>query len=92
MNEQHQNNCGGQNNGGGGKFPKNSQTVIILVITALMTLFSVSMLSSWFRSSTTEQITYSDFIKMLDEHKVAAVQIDRQSYKFVMEPAEHKEE
>ena len=29
---------------------------------------------------------------MLDEHKVAAVQIDRQSYKFVIEPAEDKEE
>ena len=50
---------------GGGKLPKNSQGVLIMVIAAILTLFSVSLLSNMMGSSGTE-ISYTEFLNMVD--------------------------
>ncbi|MCX4267355.1 MAG: ATP-dependent zinc metalloprotease FtsH [Lachnospiraceae bacterium] len=71
------NNNGNQNGNGGndGKMPKNTQTIIILIISGLIMVMLISFMSNWMASSTTKEITYNEFLEKLEEGSIASVQI-----------------
>ncbi|MFR2847988.1 MAG: ATP-dependent zinc metalloprotease FtsH [Hungatella hathewayi] len=56
-----------------GKMPKNGQTILILVIAAIITFSSITLMRWGLTKSTTEELPYSTFIQMLDDGKVESV-------------------
>ncbi len=70
-------NQNGQNpndpNNNGNKFPKTPQPFIVFAIAAAVLLLLISMLNRAVESSTNREITYSQFLEMLDEGKVEQV-------------------
>ncbi|MEG2145981.1 MAG: ATP-dependent metallopeptidase FtsH/Yme1/Tma family protein, partial [Lachnospiraceae bacterium] len=59
------------------KDPKNNkQGLSIIVFTTLITAFLVFGLYQFMQDSTSKEITYSKFLKMVDEGKVKKVEID----------------
>ncbi len=66
---------GGNNGGGSGKDPRGRQTIYILIIATLITLLGMSFMTRAVSKSTTQEIPYSQFLKMLDEGQIAEVEI-----------------
>ncbi|MBS5064427.1 MAG: ATP-dependent zinc metalloprotease FtsH [Hungatella hathewayi] len=56
-----------------GKMPKNGQTILILVIAAIITFSSITLMRTGIAKSRTEELPYSTFIQMLDDGKVESV-------------------
>lgn len=75
---------------GGGKLPKNSQGVLIMVIAAILTLFSVSLLGSMMDRNT-EEITYNEFLDMVEEGKIKSVAIEASRSRLVVTPKTEQE-
>ncbi len=73
------NGSSGGNNGnggpGGGKDPK-KQSIITFVVIAVVSLLMVSIFMNILGGSTEKEISYSDFINLLDEGKVAYCEIE----------------
>lgn len=69
-----------------GKMPKNMQTIIILVISGLLMLMLISFMNTWIQGATNREVSYDDFIEMLEEGKVSSVSI--QSDRIIIEPKE----
>ena len=69
-----------------GKMPKNMQTIIILVISGLLMLMLISFMNTWIQGATNREISYDDFIEMLEKGKVSSVSI--QSDRIIIEPKE----
>jgi len=68
-----------KNNGnkqGGGKGPKRMQTIALIIIAAIITMLTVNFMSSTIESATTKEITYTDFIEMVQSGKVEKVEFD----------------
>ena len=63
------------NGGGPSKNPK-KQNIILFVIAALISLLLVSAFMNFMTGSSEREISYNEFIQMLDENKVASVTID----------------
>lgn len=68
------------------KSPKNMQTLVILVIAAIVTLLGISIMSSLFESATSKEISYDKFLKMIDDGEIAKVHFT--SGKIIITPAE----
>ena len=72
-------NRGPENQGGGpgsnGNDPK-KQSLIILVVAALITLLSISMFMKFLTGSTNEEISYNEFISMIEEEKIESVVVE----------------
>ncbi|MCI8484675.1 MAG: ATP-dependent zinc metalloprotease FtsH [Lachnospiraceae bacterium] len=64
------NNQGGNNNGGNNK---NGMTIMIFILAALLVLFLTSLLNSCAKDATNKEITYSEFIEMVEQDKVESV-------------------
>ncbi len=64
------NNNGGNNNGGNNK---NGMTIMIFILAALLVLFLTSLLNSCAKDATNKEITYSEFINMVEQDKVESV-------------------
>ena len=75
---------------GGGKLPKNSQGVLIMVIAAILTLFSVSLLGSMMDRNT-EEITYNEFLDMVEAGKIKSVSIEESRSRLVVTPKTERE-
>ena len=75
---------------GGGKLPKNSQGVLIMVIAAILTLFSVSLLGSMMDRNT-EEITYNEFLDMVEQGKIKSVSIEASRSRLVVTPKTERE-
>ncbi len=76
MNDNNQNN--NQNNNGpnrGGFNPRNGQTLMILLIATFVTLFGMSMMSRYLTRSTTQEISYNEFLGMVSSNQVEEVTI-----------------
>ena len=58
-----------------GKMPKNGQTILILVIAAIITFSSITLMRNVMTKSSTEELPYSTFIEMLDTGKVDSVKV-----------------
>lgn len=61
--------------GGTGGDPK-KQSLIILIIAALVTLFSISMFMKFMTGSTNQEISYNEFITMIEKGEVESVVVD----------------
>lgn len=83
-NNQQKNNSNknGQNNGN-----KKKQSVFMIVVAAIFTLLVVTLLSSIYTSATSEEITYNEFLTMLEKEEVESVKIT-EGGKIVIEPKE----
>ncbi len=58
------------------KLPKNTQTIIILVISGLLMLTLVSFMNSWIKSSTTKYISYTEFVSKMEAGEIDAVRVE----------------
>ncbi len=74
-----QNNGGnGNNNGNGGndqKGPQKRQSFMLLLVAALITLLSMSFLMNSVSNSSSKEITYDEFLQMVEDGKVDSVLI-----------------
>ena len=65
------------NNQNNNKNPKNNkQNWSIIIITTLVTVFLVLGLYSFMQKTTSKEISYSEFLKMLDDKKIEEVVFD----------------
>lgn len=69
------NNNGNKGPGGTGNDPRR-QSFIILIIAALVTLFSISMFMRVMTGSSNQEISYNEFIDMVDKDQVESVVVD----------------
>ncbi|MEG0688289.1 MAG: ATP-dependent zinc metalloprotease FtsH, partial [Hungatella sp.] len=58
-----------------GKMPKNGQTILILVIAAVITLSAMMLMKNVMMKSTTKELPYSEFVQMLDAGEVESVTV-----------------
>ena len=85
---------GGPNNGGqGGPGNQNGnnprkQSLIMLVIAALVTLLIISMFMKMLTGATNQEISYNDFINMVENQQIESVSVD--SDRIVIYPKEDK--
>ena len=74
----------GQGNNGG-KDPK-KQNIILFVLAAILSLFLVLTLMNILTGKSEEEISYSEFIKMLNEKRVESVQIESDRIDIFVKP------
>lgn len=78
-----------RNNNNNNKNPKNNkQGISIIIMTTLITGLLVLGLYQFMQDTTSKEITYSKFLKMVDDEKVEKVEID--SDRLVITPKEQK--
>lgn len=81
----------GNNNGNGGndqKGPQKRQSFMLLLVAALITLLSMSFLMNSVSNSSSKEITYDEFLQMVEDGKVDSVLI--KSDKLVITPKQDK--
>lgn len=71
-NNPNQNNPNNKNN----KDPQNRQTLMVMLIASIVTLLFMSFLTNMIRNPSNVEISYDEFVKMLDEKKVESVKIE----------------
>ncbi len=70
-----QNNNGNKGPGGNGENPK-KQSILLLLIASLITLFCMSYFMKAMTGNTEREITYNEFIEMVENGEVDSVQIE----------------
>ena len=58
------------------KSPKNTQMLIVLLISGLVMLMIVSFMNSWIQSSTTKYISYTEFVEKMEAGEISAVSVE----------------
>ncbi len=71
-----QDNKGGPGEPGGSGGDPKKQSLIILAIAALITLFSISMFMKFMTGSTNQEISYNEFIEMIEKNEIESVVVD----------------
>ena len=71
---------------GNGKAPKNGQNIVIFLIVSLLALVVISLFNNMLKSSTESEITYNEFMTIVEQGKVKEVTI--QANKIVIVPKE----
>ncbi len=66
---------GGQNSNSGNNGNRNGQSILWFILASLIVLMIVSSFSSRWNSYTRQQISYSDFLTMVEEDKVESVTV-----------------
>ena len=85
------NNRNNPNNGNkNDKKPKNMNTIIIILIAGVITFIAITMLNSMIKDATYKEITYSEFLQMIDEDKVSEVKFD--SDRILIQPADSQKD
>ena len=82
-----QNNQNNQNNNQNGNNNRNGQTILLFIFAAMFVLFIMSFINSRFTSSTTEEISYTKFIEMVENGEVESVEIS--TYQIDITPKEN---
>ena len=87
------NNQGGNGNNGGNnndnnKNNRNGLTIMIFVLVSLIALFIMNVVMTRYASMSTSEITYSEFLQMVEDDKVESVQFD--SYQINITPVSEK--
>lgn len=86
-------NNNGNNGSGGPGGPGNGdpkkQSLIILIIAALITLFSISVFMKFMTGSTNQEISYNEFVTMIKKGEVESVVVD--SDKITIYPRKEKD-
>ena len=66
-----------QNNKDGNKGNKFNQTLLILLIAGVITVLAISCVNTFLNNSTSQEISYTDFINMLENGNVSKVVYDQ---------------
>lgn len=84
MDNNQSNNSNNRNNNQNnqGNSPKNKQTLMIFLIAAIITLFSMSIMNR-ITNTTSREITYNEFLTMVEEGKVGSVEINLDMIKII---------
>ncbi|SHJ48625.1 ATP-dependent zinc metalloprotease FtsH [Parasporobacterium paucivorans] len=61
------------NNNRDDKKPKNNSTIMIIIIVGIITILGISALSSMLEKATSKEVTYNEFLTMIDEGKVESI-------------------
>ena len=80
MNNQSPNNG---NHNSNNKKNANGQMILLFLLVTLVALFFMSMFSRWQRDMTTKEISYTEFLKMVEEDKVDEVHVTSNSYRIM---------
>ena len=75
--------------GGPGNGDPKKQSLIILIIAALITLFSISVFMKFMTGSTNQEISYNEFVTMIEKGEVESVVVD--SDKITIYPRNEKD-
>ena len=78
MNNQSPNNG---NNNSNHKKNGNGQMILMFLLITLIALFFMSMFSRWQQQMTTKEISYTEFLQMVEEDKVEEVRVSSNSYR-----------
>lgn len=73
-------------NNNGNKTPRNGQNVIIFLVVSLLALVAINLFNGMLRDSTEKEVTYDEFIRMVDDNEVKKVTIE--SSRIVIVPKE----
>ncbi|MDE7313844.1 MAG: ATP-dependent zinc metalloprotease FtsH [Eubacterium sp.] len=87
MNNQSPNNGNNNNNH---KKNANGQMILLFLLVTLVALFFMSMFSRWQTQMTTKEISYTEFLKMVEEDKVEKVHVTSNSYRITPKKAENE--
>ena len=71
------NNKNQNQNKDGNKGNKFNQTLLILLIAGVITVLAISCVNTFLHNSTSQEISYTDFLNMLDSGNVAKVEYDQ---------------
>ena len=79
------NNYGGGNNnnnrndrnGNNNKKPKNVNLIVFIIIAAVITFIGITMLNSLLRNATYKEISYNEFIEMVNNDEVESVSLEQ---------------
>ena len=58
------------------KKPKNTSLIVFVIIAAIVTFVAITLLNSLFQNATYKEITYNQFLEMIDEGKVESVSLE----------------
>lgn len=78
------NNNNGNNGDNNNKNNKNGQMIMVFILVSLVVLFIMSMVMNRYTSMSTSEISYSDFLQMVEDGKVESVEFD--SYQINITP------
>ncbi|MDD6038505.1 MAG: ATP-dependent zinc metalloprotease FtsH [bacterium] len=73
-NRQNNNNNNGNQGGNGPKNNKNGQMIMIFVLITLVALFVMSLISKWQTQMTAKEISYTQFLELVEADKVEKVE------------------
>lgn len=78
-NNNNNNQNGGNNNrGGGSRNNRNGQMVMMFVLITLVALLFMSLISKWQTQMTAREISYTEFLQMVDAGKIKSVELSSQ--------------
>lgn len=89
-NQSPNNNNGNNNNNPNQKKNNNGQMILMFLLVTLVALFFMSMFSRWQAQMTTEEISYTEFLQMVEDDKVEEVHVSSNSYRIT--PKKEKDE
>ena len=90
-NNNNNNQNGGNNNrgGGGSRNNRNGQMVMVFVLITLVALLFMSLVSKWQTQMTAQEISYTEFLKMVEDGKVESVELGSQQIDIMPKPSEN---
>ena len=74
-NNNNRNNGGGNNNNN--KKPKNTSLIVFIIIAAVITFIGITMLNNLVKNATYKEITYNEFIEMVNNDEVKSVALEQ---------------
>lgn len=77
-NDNNNQNGGNNNRGGGSRNNRNGQMVMMFVLITLVALLFMSLISKWQTQMTAREISYTEFLQMVDAGKVKSVELSSQ--------------
>ena len=91
-NNNNNNQNGGNNNRGGGgpRNNRNGQMVMVFVLITLVALLFMSLVSKWQTQMTAQEISYTEFLQMVEDGKVESVDLGSQQIDITPKPSENE--
>ena len=87
-NNNNKNGGNNNNNNGGPRNNRNGQMVMMFVLITLVALLFMSMISKWQTQMTAKEISYTEFLQMVEDGKVESVELSSQQIDITPKPAE----
>ena len=69
---------GGGNNNNGSRGNRNGQMIMMFVLITLVALLFMSLISKWQTQMTAKEITYTEFMEMVEKGEVESVELNAQ--------------